>query len=209
MAPSDEVIDQFETAARAVCAVVGKVADVAESIDYTVSLCVRKEACELLASGCEQPLSDRAGQLCGMKQQKVVAAPNLPADQWNTLRHACEQHGVFLTDRPLRDHLSGIDIGLTLADYGIAETGTLVIDSRDEDVRLAGMISEIHVAVLPISRIRAAADQLSSELHGMMAGTPAYLAFITGASRTADIERVLTIGVHGPLELHILLLEER
>ncbi len=208
MLPSDELVHQFEAGARAVSAVVGRVPGLAQALDYTVDLCACKEACELLASGCEQPLSTEADRLCDLKQQKVMAAPNLPADHWTTLKESCEQQGIVLTDQPLRRHLAGIDIGLTLADYGIAETGTLVIDSRSEAVRLASMISEIHVALLPISRIRATADQLTSELREMMAGAAAYLAFITGASRTADIERVLAIGVHGPLELHILLMEE-
>jgi L-lactate dehydrogenase complex protein LldG len=109
----------------------------------------------------------------------------------------------------LRDHLAGIDLGLTMADFGIAETGTLVIDSSSEEVRLATMISEVHVAVLPKNRIREAAFELEEDLRQLMGATPNYTAFITGASRTADIERVLALGVHGPLELHILLLEEK
>ena len=208
MLSSDQLAHQFESGARTVSAVVGRVAGLAQALKYTVDLCIRKEACELLASGCEQPLSIEADRLCDLKQQKVMAAPNLPVDHWSTLKETCDQRGIVLTDQSLRRHLAGIDIGLTLADYGIAETGTLVIDSRSEAVRLASMISEIHVALLPISRIRATADQLTSELRGMMEGAAAYLSFITGASRTADIERVLAIGVHGPLELHILLMED-
>ena len=95
-----------------------------------------------------------------------------------------------------------------MVDYGIAETGTLVIDSSSEAVRLATMVSEVHVAVLPKSRIRATALDLETELRDLMQSAPNYAAFITGASRTADIERVLALGVHGPLELHILLLED-
>jgi L-lactate dehydrogenase complex protein LldG len=104
--------------------------------------------------------------------------------------------------------LSGIDIGLTFIDYGNAETGTLVIDSSSEDVRLSTMVSEIHIGILPKSKIRPSAYDLENELQETMQTAPSYLAFITGASRTADIERVLALGVHGPLELHILLLED-
>ena len=94
-----------------------------------------------------------------------------------------------------------------MADYGIAETGTLVIDSTSEELRLATMVSEVHVAVLPINRLRATSLDLEKELLQTMGTGPNYWAFITGASRTADIERVLALGVHGPLELHILLME--
>ncbi len=50
---------------------------------------------------------------------------------------------------------------------------------------------------------------MEADLVGLMESPPSYVAFITGASRTADIERVLTIGVHGPQELHVLLLKDQ
>jgi L-lactate dehydrogenase complex protein LldG len=109
----------------------------------------------------------------------------------------------------MRSQLGGIDIGLTLCDYGIAETGTLVLDSSSEELRLATMISEIHVAVVPASKIVASSNDIVDTLEAMMGKNPEYLAFITGASRTADIERVLALGVHGPLELHILIWEDK
>ena len=108
----------------------------------------------------------------------------------------------------LRDHIGKIHTAFTLGDWGIAETATLVLDSTSEDVRIATMLSETHVAVLPTSRIKSDLMELESELSESMKSAPRYLSFISGASRTADIERVLTIGVHGPQELHLLLLDE-
>jgi L-lactate dehydrogenase complex protein LldG len=202
-------VRQFRTAAEKVSAVVSEVASLEQALAYAVDLCAHKQACELLAAGCGEPLSSAAETLCDLKQTKVMAAPGLPPERWETLKQMCEPLGIRLTEGSLREHLSGIDIGLTLADYGIAETGTLVIDSSTESVRLATMVSEIHVAILPLSRLRETAYELEQELTAYMQTPANYLAFITGASRTADIERVLAIGVHGPLELHILLLEDR
>jgi L-lactate dehydrogenase complex protein LldG len=97
---------------------------------------------------------------------------------------------------------------LTYADWGIAETGTLVMDACSENLRIATMLSDIHVAVLPAEKIKPTSEALENKLNNELKGNSAsYIAFITGASRTADIERVLAIGVHGPIELHILIME--
>ena len=208
MNQTDPTLDLFVTKAEAVSATVARVASPQDAFAYAVDLCDRKEACQLLVSGCEADLSPEAEALCDTKQTKVMAAPELPPEEHAALSALCADKGIELTARDLRNHLAGIDIGVTYADFGIADTGTLVIDSSSEQVRLATMISEIHVAVLPRSRLRETSYALEDELRGGMQQSPNYMAFITGASRTADIERVLALGVHGPLELHILIMED-
>ncbi len=139
---------------------------------------------------------------------RIMAAPNLGQDGFDTLSRDCEGKGDVLVIRDgLRQYPGGIDVGVTLADYGIAETGTLVLNSNLEDVRLCSMLCEVHVAILRESAIKEPALSMEEQLYSLMDQKGAYTAFITGASRTADIERVLTIGVHGPLEL-VIILEE-
>ena len=87
-------------------------------------------------------------------------------------------------------------------------TGTVVLESTDETVRITTTLPEKHFVLLDPRKILATADEAVPLLNDFHQQLPqAYLAYITGPSRTADIERVLTIGVHGPAELHILLLE--
>lgn len=207
MPPLDEMVTLFRTKAELVSATVNEIETPLQALEYTVDLCDRKEACQLLVSGCEAPLSPKAEELCDTKQQKIIAAPALENGLGKDLQRLCDDKGIGLVTEGLRANLAGIDIGLTFVDYGIAETGTLVLDSSSEDLRLATMISEVHIAVLSKSRLRPDAFAIEKELQDNMRSTPNYTAFITGASRTADIERVLALGVHGPLELHILLLE--
>ena len=139
---------------------------------------------------------------------KTIAAPGLDPENLKRLGDLCKAAGLTVLPPPFRPHLSGIHTALTGADWAIAETGTLVLDSGSEDLRIATMLSETHLAFLPASRIVPDAAALSARLIEKMKSGAGYLSFITGPSRTADIERVLAIGVHGPQELHILMMEE-
>ncbi len=98
--------------------------------------------------------------------------------------------------------------GVTFCNFCMADSGTVVLESTDEDIRLATTLPEKHfVLVDPVTVLEdnlAAVEPMTAIHQGHEAK---FIAYITGPSRTADIERVLTIGCHGPRELHILLVE--
>ena len=208
MSDKARLADLMAEKAGLVSAIVARVKTLDEAYAYTLDVCDKKEACQLLPSGCEADLSPGAGALCDAKLGKIIAAPGLPDAAAKALGDACAARGVQFITTGMRQHLAGIDIGFTIAQAAIAETGTFVLDSKSEELRLATMICEVHVCVVPVSSIRETSFEVESFLRALSKDFPAYVAFITGASRTADIERVLAIGVHGPLELHILLLED-
>ena len=95
-------------------------------------------------------------------------------------------------------------LGITEAQWGIAETGTLVLDAGAERGRLASLIPPIHVCLIRAEQIVKALSEILSLISRDL--SPA-VTFITGPSRTSDIELTLCIGVHGPGELHILVIE--
>ena len=99
------------------------------------------------------------------------------------------------------------DVGVTLAAAGLALTGTIVIASDDESVRWASTLPQRHIVLLPCADLYPSQRDVVDKLRDLLASPGAYVAYITGPSRTADIERVLTIGVHGPQQLTILLLD--
>ena len=209
MKDKQALVDLFKLKAEAVSAVVVPVGSMKQAYEYVVDICEKKEACQILASGCEEGLSPTAQESCATKKDKVIAAPGLAKKLFKDLEAASKGKGFTLIQEGMREHLGGIDIGFTVADHGIAETGTLVLGSRSEELRLATMVCEIHVAVLPLSKLVETSFELEDFPRASFAKAPDYTAFITGASRTADIERVLALGVHGPLELHILLWEDK
>lgn len=179
-----DLIQLMKEKAEAVQAIVSEIKSSEDAFQYTVAL------------------TEKQGG-------RTVVATGLETKERDTLKKQCETAGFKLLGFPLRSHANEIHTSLTAVDWGIAETGTLVLDSTSEDVRIATMLAETHVAILPASKIKPDTAALENEMNTILKTDAAvYYAFITGASRTADIERVLAVGVHGPQELHILLMEE-
>jgi L-lactate dehydrogenase complex protein LldG len=106
-----------------------------------------------------------------------------------------------------RRRLFDADVGLSAAQWGIAETGSLVLDSSREKHRLVSLVPPVHVAVLCAQDILGSLGEAFAVAHSRPGGVAPTLTLVTGPSRTADIELTLVIGVHGPRELHVILME--
>ena len=100
-----------------------------------------------------------------------------------------------------REAAAAARIGISQMDWAMADTGTLVQDAARVELRLVSTLPPIHVALVATGRIL---PDLAAVLGRIGPAQTGYLSMITGPSRTADIERVLTIGVHGPERLIIL-----
>lgn len=103
-----------------------------------------------------------------------------------------------------RDNAARASIGISTLDWALSDTGTLVGDQTPVEQRLASTLPPIHVALVDSGKILPDKLALFSRIDPKVSR---YLAFITGPSRTADIERVLTIGVHGPKRLIIIFID--
>lgn len=96
-------------------------------------------------------------------------------------------------------------VSVTQADYALAETGTLVLFSEPGEGRTLSLLAPTNVCVVPASRLLWDLAELFSRQQEPARRSSAMI-FVTGPSRTADIELTLTVGVHGPGELHVILL---
>jgi L-lactate dehydrogenase complex protein LldG len=203
-----ENITRFKKNAAAAGATVAERENLRQAFAYALELCAKKPPREPLLPP-PPPAGPSARQEEGQDGEgKILAAPGLDAASSAVLEELAAEKDLRVLRKGLRACPAGIDLGLVLAEKGIAESATCLVDSTDEDVRLATMICEISVLVLKKSAIAASPHDCAAFLAERLGGESAYLAWISGPSKTSDIERVLTIGVHGPLELHIVLTEE-
>ncbi len=134
--------------------------------------------------------------------------PATPLERKYNLRNLLSASGVDVFEGDFREAGHEPAAGVTFSNFAMADTGTVVLESTAEDMRLATTLPEMHFVLVDPTTIledNLAAAGPMSDIH--TGAEPKFVAYITGPSRTADIERVLTIGCHGPRELHILVVE--
>jgi len=111
-----------------------------------------------------------------------------------------------------RDAAARAEIGVTGVDWALAETGTLVLVSGRGRPRSTSLLPATHVAVFGRDRLVESLEQVGVMLEGLhvnpaLSMSGAVINFITGPSRTGDIELTLTRGVHGPKEVHAIFVD--
>jgi L-lactate dehydrogenase complex protein LldG len=99
-------------------------------------------------------------------------------------------------------------VGIVVGKAGVAETGSVLLADDSLAARLLGMLADICVVILPETSVVRDLDAVGELIAELDRQGHRYLSMVTGPSRTADIERVLTIGVQGPKVLHIVVLQQ-
>ncbi|HEV2249425.1 MAG TPA: LUD domain-containing protein [Candidatus Limnocylindria bacterium] len=117
--------------------------------------------------------------------------------------------GAVVTFEPDADHArsaAGHDEGDRVADalFAVAETGSVAV-ALPRAERGQALLSERLWLLVPAAEIVATLDQALARIDALVRAGRPYVTLMTGPSRTADIERALTVGVHGPRELHVVL----
>ncbi len=152
-------------------------------------------------------LAAAAAYIVGKTSGPVLLPPS-PVMESKDLAACLTRIGAEVVIEGFRQAAPAAAAGVTGADFALADTGTVVLESTEEAVRLSTTLPERHFVLLDPRRIVADGPAAVPLLRQLQQRRPrSFIAYITGPSRTADIERVLTIGVHGPRELHILLVE--
>jgi L-lactate dehydrogenase complex protein LldG len=141
-------------------------------------------------------------------QAKKAVVVESPLQQAAGITSALRSRGVtvYTEAADIAAHADTADIGISGVEFGIAETGSVFQDGYDIATRLVTILPPLHVVFLRSAHIVPGIEEAFEIISpGFDRG---YVGFITGPSRTADIERVLTIGVHGPSRFAIIAVDE-
>ena len=174
---------------------VHRVSGVEAAIGRVDSLIGDLEASRVVRSG--QPVFDAVPVDTGLEWRGIEITPIV--------------HGENAAREDLREMIRQADVGLTGTDYALAETGSLVILPRRGLSRLVSLVPPVHIALVRPEEVLESLHDLfllrRLEYYRRGGEMGSYLNFITGPSRTADIEMTIVQGVHGPKSVHLVLIE--
>jgi L-lactate dehydrogenase complex protein LldG len=126
---------------------------------------------------------------------RVVGWPLLLGHPWSAA-------AIDFAPRGARDDDA---VGVTGCQCAIAETGTLMLLSGPDTPATVSLLPETHIAIVAASRIVATMEDAWQQLPAAAPGLPRAVNFISGPSRTGDIEQTIVLGAHGPYRVHVVL----
>lgn len=145
-------------------------------------------------------------QELGVKRAALNQQPPLYVADLKTRMPSIEWFVAGESGGSLRDFCTSADVGVTGAQAALAETGTLVITSGPGLSRMVSLLPPVHVAMLPSSRLLP--DIFAWQENRRGSSWPANLVFVSGPSKTADIEQTMSVGVHGPKRFMVLIYDQ-
>jgi len=178
-----QLFPEFEMRARAVSAEVFRVPTAAEAREALIRLVDSVQAKKAVVV--ENPLQKAAGITEALRSRGVA---------------------VYTEPEEIAAHADTADIGISGVEFGIAETGSVFQDGYAIATRLVTILPPLHCVFLPSANIVPGITEAFEIIARSF--DRGYVGFITGPSRTGDIERVLTIGVHGPGRFAIIAVDE-
>ncbi|MFA5399636.1 MAG: LUD domain-containing protein [Dehalococcoidia bacterium] len=231
MPKDNELLERFKTEAALTGAQIKVASSAEEAVEYVLGLAKEKGITTVVKS--TSSIADRldlAARLskAGIKVMETSIAQwaaqlargqEVPIDKLAELVSAAtgekvpaEPEAILrVARRMLKDAYTGAGLGITEADFGIAETGTLVTLENEGNARLAAALPKLHLTLLDGARIAgslADAADLIKDSPGGIPGhkVPTFITYLTGRNTTADIPGAIFARAQGPAEEHILIL---
>ena len=205
----DQLVEVLRKKAPNIPASLYEAQDFADAMQYAVDVTLKKRACEMLMPVAGEQYGPESENGIPTQLVRKIAVPGLNDEEFAALEAKAEGTGIELLRSGLRNHLGGFDTSVTWADAVVTDSVTCIVNSNREEVRIGTMVAELSIMLVKKSTLLDRLEDAAPIMNDLLTrGGASYTAMITGPSRTADIERVGALGVHGPLELHIVLLED-
>ncbi len=161
-----------------------------------------EEAAEIVASVLRETGTDQ------------VALGELPEDLMTAVWRRCAEGGVTVLKPPydntrLPDSIDACGLGVSWAAFAVADAGAMVELATDDAIRLVSTLPRVHVGFVAAAEVRATLEEAAEPLRTFYNAhsEDAAATFISGPSRTGDIEMRLTLGVHGPEASHAVVVD--
>jgi len=150
---------------------------------------------DAVADPAEAPAAVARYLAAGSLGKQIVLAADIASLDWSGAGLACAVRGAEDADR----------VGISGCFCAIAETGTLMLLSGPETPATISLLPETHIALVPVSRIVGTMEEAFALLRAERGTLPRAVNFVSGPSRTGDIEQTIVLGAHGPCRVHLIL----